>query len=360
MKKTLIFKILLSGMVISLTLIGLFDFFNITVALNTLPSKVCIPISVQPEIGNAIKLLKEQRCDLQYVIHNKPNSKYQDRLEQLQISYLIYHNQKVFDRSPFSTIRRFELLDAVNQGDLEAELLMTDATINIQESTPFYNTVHEVNHLLVRQITATSYLNLRLSPNDEQKFFTSMIGTDYMKVVNRKLTYQQAINAFGSSYPVSYEFFKTNMIAGSEVNSTLVEQYLKNPTKWSPELQSNIQRMETFTDRLIAPGYHSDPRIKSILANPALNQSQSNNCTFTTTNCQTAEIAKVKELESLITQLNSLSSSQPRTSYIHLIGLSTYIMIATTNLFLAFILLVKRVQYGNRTKSKNQKTFTIF
>jgi hypothetical protein len=354
----------MSSSALVLVLIGFFDIFNITVAFNTLPSKICIPIEVQQDVTKSIQLLNKQNCDLQYVVNNPSDSEVQDRIEQLQLSYLIYHNQKVFDKSPFSTIRKFELKDAVKQGDLDGEYRNIDATINIQESTPFLVTVHEVNHSLIRQVTATSYLNFRFSLKPEQRYFASMLGPDYLKVVNRKMSYEDSTYAFGSPYPVTYEFFKTTMLAGSEANSTLVEQYFENPAKLSKGVTANIQRMEQFTDRAIIPGYHSNPVLKSILSNNALKQTDFNICLAEANECKAVASAlqksKMLELDRLITQMNSLSSSQAKTSYIHFVGLVTYMMIALTKLFVAFVLIVTRIKYGKRTKPKNQKNFTLY
>jgi hypothetical protein len=363
MTKILLKKIIMSGFGILFFSLGAFDVFNIGIGIATLPSHVCTPIELSKDISAAVKLLKKQNCDLVFDSKSATVDLIDDRTRQLQLSYLIYHNQQVFEKSPYSTIRRFQILDRVRNGDLDGDYSNLDSSIRIEDKAPFLATVHEVNHSLVRQVKLSSFLNHDYTLNQEQKYFTQMLGSEYSLVIKRQLSSEDSINAFGSDYPVMYELFKGTKLAAAEIVSTLVEQYFNPVEKRTILVTTKLQKLESFTDKRIRSGYHSNPTLQAIFANPDLNNNLSNFCFDSDAICINkqliATIKKVDQLEQLIVQLNSISTVSPKTSYIYMLKFVTNIMIAATLLFLSFVMFTLRIKYGRKTKSKNKKAFTL-
>lgn len=350
MRKSLLVKIVFTSLATIFTCFALYDVFNFSIRAGTLPSHPCATIPVLSSIQDSIKLLKEQSCDLAFEFKTSNNyiTVQQDRIKQLQLSYLIYHNQQVFSKSPYSTIRRYTILDSVKSGDLDGEYVNVDSSINIQESAGLDSTVHEVNHSLVRQANADSLYNPWTTKHKEIKFFENMLGYDYLAIINKSMSSVDALEAFGSSIPVDYISNKTVMLAAAEANAYLAEQYFLPPDSQTSRVQKNLQSMESFTDQIIVKGYHSNPEIKSILANPVLR-------VFNSTSLQ-----DVIELESLIARMNALSKPVTETNLIHKVALITLLMYCATKLFIVYVLILFRIKYGRNSVVKNNKPFTIY
>jgi hypothetical protein len=349
MRKSDFIKLLLTAIIAFLCFPPIFDLFTIAYRFNVLPIKPCSPIPVQTTIGESIELLKAQKCDLSFEIESEDNSRSlsDDRFKQLQLSFLIYHNQRVFELSPYSTIRKYRVLDNSMLPGLDGENIDRDLSISVKEQSDLETTVHEANHTLVRQILFQSLDKPWLVLTNEKEYFKKMLGSDYSDLIEKKLSLQEVVDAFGSYVPYEYLKSKNPIAAGEEANAYLVQKYFYPESQRTAKINSNLKRMQDFTDITIGKGYHSGSEIQSILLSPF-----ASNLYFGRD--------RVEQVERLVVRLNSLSSSRINTNYKHRFALLPLFIFFCLKSFVLILITAIRVRYGILNPPKNNKPFSIW
>jgi hypothetical protein len=348
MRKSYFVKILLSAIIAMFFFASIFDLFNLVYRLNIVPIKPCSPIPVQFSINDSIKLIKNQKCDFSFEIKTGNNSLslFDDRLKQLQLSFLIYHNQRVFDKSPYSTIRTYRIVDDSKAPGLEGENIDRDLSISVKMYSGFEATIHEANHTLVRQRLLESPYRPWLATSLEKDFFKKMLGSDYRDLIEGKMSLIDVVDSFGSPIPFEYLKSKNPIAAGTEANAYLVQQYFYPESTRSARINANLKRMQDFTDVAIGKGYHSGIEIQSILQSPFASEFYFGN-------------DRDLQVERLIERLNKLSSQVTKANYKHRFALLPLFNHFALMSCVLGLLLVFRVRYGVLNSPKNNKPFSI-